>query len=445
MAEVRDFLLPDLGEGLTEAEVVRWLVEEGDQVEVDQAIAEVSTAKAEVQVPTPFAGRVTALHGTPGEIVRVGSPLISIDVGVPEGGADEVGEPHAAQTEGADTSAAEAEEAEPERAGTPAAEAQGTESEHAAAGSEELPLPAGRAAPAAAGASGNVLVGYGTGASPARRRRVIMPELLSPATGDRASSPPGAGAVTAAWPYGPGWADGSAREGGGPAQETRIPLRGARRLTAERLSRSHAEIPAATAWIAADASRLLELRELVAAGSPGLHVTPLAVLLRLCISALGGFPVLNASYDQEHGEVVTRPALHLGVATQTDHGLLVPVLRDAQRRSIPDIATELARITSAAREGTIDASLLSGSTFTVSNYGAFGVDGGIALVNPPEAAILGIGAIRARPWVAGDAVVVRPVVELSLAFDHRVCDGGDAGGFLRRLADLVEHPELAIA
>ncbi|MGA8016082.1 MAG: 2-oxo acid dehydrogenase subunit E2, partial [Candidatus Dormiibacterota bacterium] len=289
-----------------------------------------------------------------------------------------------------------------------------------------------------------------------------------------ASSPPGAGAGSAASPNAPDRAHGSAREGGaahhdgpahqdgspgeagappkvvtdgqdGPSPQTRIPLRGARRLTAERLSRSHAEIPAAAAWTAADASRLLELRELVAARSPGLHVTPLAVLLRLCISALAGFPLLNSSYDHEHGEVVIPPAVHLGVATQTHHGLLVPVLRDAQHRSISDIAAELARITSAAREGTIDASLLSGSTFTVSNYGAFGIDGGVALVNPPEAAILGVGAIRARPWVAGDDVVVRPVVELSLAFDHRVCDGGDAGGFLRRLADLVEHPELTIA
>jgi 2-oxoisovalerate dehydrogenase E2 component (dihydrolipoyl transacylase) len=360
MAETRDFRLPDLGEGLADAEIVRWLVAVGDRVAVDQPVAEMSTAKAEVQVPTPFGGVVVARHGEAGDTIAVGSPLISIEV-------------------------ADAEPAAP-----------------------------GAAAPAAG--SGNLLVGYGTAASPGRRRRVLL------------DGEPAAGATLPA--SAPG--------------EVRTVLRGARRLTAERLARSHAEAPAASAWLTAEATRLLEVRTLMAARSPDLHLTPLAVLLRLCVVALRRFPLLNARYDEASGEVVMPSAIHLGVAAQTDRGLLVPVIHDAQDMTTLALATELGRLSAAARDGSVDAASLAGSTFTVSNFGAFGVDGGIAIINPPEAAILGVGAISRRPWVVGEAVAPRPVVQLTLVFDHRVCDGGDAAGFLRLLGDLVENPEPAL-
>jgi 2-oxoisovalerate dehydrogenase E2 component (dihydrolipoyl transacylase) len=495
MSEVRSFLLPDLGEGLTDAEVVRWLVGVGDRVEVDQPVAEMSTAKAVVEVPTPFAGVVVALHGEAGDTIAVGAPVLSIDVADPAEAVAGVAQPasrEAAPTRGRVEAAAEPVEA----AGEPVEAAGGAGRQGASAAiqsafevlgsspgdspvgappgnsqaEEEAPSGAARAAAAeerparstaqvgaggeaAAGSvaeagatgtaaapagSGNLLVGYGTREGGVRRRRVILDAEGS------AVSPSGAAGCASGVAPSRAASPGAAEPVEGLGAQ-RIPLRGPRRLTAERLGRSHAEVPAATAWLAAEAGRLLDLRALVAARHPEAHVTPLAVLLRLCVTALHRFPLLNARFDAERQEVVTSPSIHLGIATQTARGLVVPVIRDAGTRSLVDIATELARLSSAARDGSIEASLLTGSTFTVSNYGSFGVDGGIALINPPEAAILGVGAIRPRPWVVQGAVRATPVVELSLAFDHRVCDGAEAAGFLRLLGDLVECPELAVA
>ncbi len=406
MPEVREFLLPDLGEGLTEGEIVKWLVATGDVVTVDQPIAEISTEKAVVEVPTPFAGRVATLHGAPGELVAVGTPLISIDV---SGAASD-------------------------------------------------------------SASGNVLVGYGTNESSPRRRR--------PAATERAGEPASAPSPTAAPPSSPlvrrlaaelgidissiaGTGPGgivtradleraNAQGQGAPAEKpaglpggTRSPLTGVHRVAAERLTRSHREAPTATAWLSADATRLVELRNELNARAGEVRVTPFAVMLRLCVLALGRFPRLNAHFDTEANEIVSFDAVQLGVAVQTERGLVVPVIRDAQSKTVLSIAADLERLAGAARNDGLDASQLRGSTFTVSNFGAFGVDGGTAIINPPEAAILGVGQITERPWVVSGEVRPRTVVELSLVFDHRVADGALAGGFLRHLADLIEEPDAA--
>ncbi|MGA7988929.1 MAG: dihydrolipoamide acetyltransferase family protein, partial [Candidatus Dormiibacterota bacterium] len=218
---------------------------------------------------------------------------------------------------------------------------------------------------------------------------------------------------------------------------TRKALAGVDRIAAERLARSHHEAPTATAWLSADATRIMELRAQH-------EVTPFAVILLLCVVALRSFPRLNAHFDTKANEVITYEPVHLGVAVQTDRGLVVAVIRDAQSKSLASIAADLQRLATAARDGSIDAAELRGSTFTVSNFGAFGVDGGTAIINPPEVAILGVGRIAARPWVVGGNVVPRPAVELSLVFDHRVADGGVAGGFIRHLADLIEAPDEAV-
>jgi pyruvate dehydrogenase E2 component (dihydrolipoamide acetyltransferase) len=404
---VRDFLMPDLGEGLTEGEINRWLVAEGDVVGVDQPIAEITTEKAVVEVPTPFAGRVAALHGSEGESIAVGTPLISIEV----------------------------------------------------------------AAAPAEGASGNVLVGYGTSESAPRARRSPTPAPASASTGSSPSTSPPAsplvrrlaaemgidlGTVTGSGPGGmvtradlegvaasaavtapaeqPGASDGS----------TRTALTGVDRIAAERLTKSHHDAPSASAWLSADATRLMELRAELPAGSTDSSVTPFAIILRLVTVALRKFPRLNAHFDTDTNEVVRFTPIHLGVAVQTDRGLVVAVIRDAQTKSMRNLADELQRLAGAARDGSIDASELRGSTFTVSNFGAFGVDGGTAIINPPEAAILGVGRIATRPWVVDDEVVARSVVELSLVFDHRVADGGVAGGFIRHLANLIETPDEAM-
>jgi 2-oxoisovalerate dehydrogenase E2 component (dihydrolipoyl transacylase) len=407
MADVREFLMPDLGEGLTEGEIVQWLVAVGDTVAVDQPIAEISTEKAVVEVPTPFAGRVAKLHGAPGDLVAVGTPLISIDPS----------------------------DAPPETA------------------------------------SGNVLVGYGTNEPAPRRRRPAMPEpATAPAhAASPVAAPPSSPLVrrlaaelgidlSSIAGTGPGGivtradlegAQRGAREPSQPPAGTdagaRIPLTGVHRIAAERLTRSHREAPAATALLSADATRLVELRAQLNDRAGEVRVTPFALILRLCVVALRRFPRLNAHFDATANEIVTFEAVHLGVAVQTDRGLVVPVIRDAERAPVLRIAAELERLAAGARDGSLDAAELKGSTFTVSNFGAFGVDGGTAIINPPEAAILGVGQIVKRPWVAGEEVVPRAVVQLSLAFDHRVADGAVGGGFLRHLADLIETPQSAMS
>ena len=404
MLTVRDFLMPDLGEGLTEGEINRWLVAEGDVVVVDQPIAEITTEKAVVEVPTPFAGRVATLHGVEGETIAVGTPLISIEVA---GGPSE-------------------------------------------------------------SASGNVLVGYGTSESAPRARRGASPTAATPASANAgppasplvrrlavemgidlatvAGSGPG-GMVTQADLEGARSATAPKPAGAAPALSggVRTELRGVDRVAAERLTRSHREAPTATATLTADATRIMQWRSEPLGGSSGVRITPFAVILRLCAVALETFPRLNAHFDTAANEIVTFTPVHLGVAVQTDHGLVVAVIRNAATRSLPDIAGDLQRLATAARDGSIDAADMRGSTFTVSNFGAFGVDGGTAILNPPEAAILGVGRIATRPWVVDDAVVPRSVVELSLVFDHRVVDGGVAGGFIRHLADLIETPDVVLA
>jgi pyruvate dehydrogenase E2 component (dihydrolipoamide acetyltransferase) len=429
MSAARDFCLPDLGEGLTEAEIVQWLVAVGDRVSVDQPVAEVATEKAAVQVPTPFEGVVVTLHGQPGDIVAVGTPLVTVEAAE----AGQRSEPVAEPTSGSGNVLV--------GYGTKAAGGTSQRRRRVTSGTPPPRAPAGEGAARAASApAGNAM---GTPASPLVRRLAAKLRIdLTQVTG----TGPGGLVRRADVEHLRDGTDGAAAASLTPEAATaRIPLRGARRITAERLSRSHAEVPMATAWLAVDATRLLELRDLLNARQAQVHVTPLAVLLRLCAAALQRFPLLNASFDAERGETVMSTAVHLGVATQTDRGLVVPVVREAEKRSAVSIAVELSRLVAAARDGSIDAVSLRGSTFTVSNFGAFGVDGGVAIINPPEAAILGVGRISRRAWIADGEVAARPVVELSLAFDHRVCDGGDAGGFLRLLGDFVEHPELVPA
>jgi pyruvate dehydrogenase E2 component (dihydrolipoamide acetyltransferase) len=173
-------------------------------------------------------------------------------------------------------------------------------------------------------------------------------------------------------------------------------------------------------------------------------VSVLALLARICTAALARFPELNATVDQEAREIVRLPEVHLGFAAQTERGLVVPVVRDAQARNAESIGAEIARLTEAARTGRLTPAELTGGTFTLNNYGVFGVDGSTPIINHPEAAMLGVGRIVPKPWVHEGELAVRQVVQLSLTFDHRVCDGGTAGGFLRYVADCVEQPAVLL-
>ncbi|EEP70014.1 hypothetical protein MCAG_00341 [Micromonospora sp. ATCC 39149] len=459
----RVFLLPDLGEGLTEAEIVEWRVAVGDNVTVDQSVVEVETAKAVVDVPCPYAGRVVALHGVAGETRPVGQPLITI-----------------APADGGDESAGQATYREQERAG-----------------------------------SGNILIGYGTGHGAAGRRRrrprlAVAPE--PPAT--PGSSPPytatpmpvptpvpGSAVPGSASASGGGVAlvispivrrlarehgvDPATLRGTGPGGVVRradveaalatpaprlapvpegteptatggaansagdgnlvIPLTGVRKAIADKLSRSRREIPEVTIWVDADATALVETRRAINAATPDTPVSLLALLARICLSGLRRFPQLNARVDTEGQRIVQSRGVHLGIAAQTDRGLLVPVLRDAQSLTTRELAAALAETTAAARAGTLPPARLTGGTFTLNNYGVFGVDGSTPIINHPEAALLGVGRIVDKPWVVDGQLAVRKVTQLSLTFDHRVCDGGVAGGFLRHVADCVEQPALLVA
>ena len=211
---------------------------------------------------------------------------------------------------------------------------------------------------------------------------------------------------------------------------------------AENLARSRREIPEATVWVDADATGLMEARAALNARTPGQPVSLIALLARFAILGLRRYPELNAHIEDD--EIVIPRHVHLGFAAQTERGLLVPVVRDAHLQSVRELSAALAQRTAAARSGRLAPAELTGGTITVNNYGVFGVDGSAAIINHPEVAIVGLGRIIDRPWAVGGQLAVRKVAELTLAFDHRVCDGGTAGGFLRYIADCVESPVLAL-
>jgi pyruvate dehydrogenase E2 component (dihydrolipoamide acetyltransferase) len=424
------FLLPDLGEGLTEAEIVTWHVQTGDTVTVDQPIVEVETAKAVVEVPVPFAGRVTALHGQPGDVVAVGEPLLTVDT------AGRFAEP------GVVTSPAG-----PDQAGESGNVliGYGTSSGHRrrhratrSSGNSRVPPPDGRppvASPLirqlARNAGLDLTTIRGSGRGGLITRQDVDAAISARQAGPEAVPEPAPAAVPEPAPTVPP-ADGVIR----------IPIRGLRKSVADKLSRSRREIPEATVWVDVDATELLRLRATLNADESAPKISLLALLSRFTILALRRHPELNARVEGD--EIVMGPSVHLGFAAQTDRGLMVPVVRDAQVHTLEQLAVAVAERTRRARDGTLGPAELTGGTFTINNYGVFGVDGSAAIINHPEAAILGIGRIIQRPWVVDGQVVPRQMTELSLAFDHRVCDGGAAGGFLRFIADCVESPANAL-
>ncbi len=443
------FLLPDLGEGLVEAELVSWLVAVGDAVHVDQPIAEVETAKSVVEVPSPYEGTVATLHGDEGDTLEVGKPLITIS------GLAAAGAPAAADVD-----------AEPD-----------------ADDAADSPASSG---------SGNVLIGYGTSGSegpgrsrpPARHAPLVVSPLVRKMAQDHGislTSVEGSGAGGLILKTDVEAAIGAQSESGAPttapqaeaappsaqprrqAGETagevsgvvdprtglpvlaRTPLTGMKKAAAAALMRSRREIPDATVWVNVDATALLELRRGLKekGAAPGV----LAFVARFVVAGLGVFPALNMQLDGSSGqdELVEFGGINLGFATQTERGLVVPVLRNAQGRSARELDGAVRALTERALGGHAGPAELSGGTFTINNYGVLGVDGSAAIINHPEAAMLGLGRIMDKPWVVDGALSVRKMTELTLAFDHRVCDGAVAAGFLRFVADAMENPVGALA
>lgn len=444
------FLLPDLGEGLTEAEVVRWLVAEGDTVVVDQSVVEVETAKSLVEVPSPYAGTVATLHAGEGQTLDVGKPLITITATGAAAPSPAVEAPASPDAEAY---------REEERAGsgnvligygTPGSAGSGRRRRprHAPAAAASAPAPAAVEAPPAParvarvisplvrklahdhGVDLRALEGTGLGGLVVRADVEAAIRRTTNGAAPVAAAPTGLAALLPAAPAGAG--------------EQRIPLNGFRRTVAAALSRSRAEIPEATVWVDVDATALWDLRESArTATDPGPGI--LAWIARFVVAGLQQHPVLNARLDTERDEIVTYDTVNLGLAVQGERGLVVPAVLGADRMTTAGLDAAIRDVTARARAGRATAEELAAGTFTLNNYGSFNVDGSAAIINHPQVAILGFGRIIDRPWVVDGELCVRKITQMSFVFDHRVCDGGTAAGFMRSVADAIENPASAIA
>jgi pyruvate dehydrogenase E2 component (dihydrolipoamide acetyltransferase) len=382
--------LPDIGEGVAEGEIVRWLVKAGEAVREDQPLVEVMTDKASVEIPSPRTGTIAGLHAEEGQVVPVGSVIVSIEVA---GGA-------------------------PAAAGAPAhAPAAGT------------PAPAAPAPAAAAGAR--------VEATPAVR--ALAREMSVTLESVRGSGP--GGRITAD--------DVKAAAAGGPAApaasasgDARVPLRGLRRKIAEHMRRSLSTAAQFTFVAECDFTAVVEHRASLAARaqSAGVKLTYLAYVFRALPGVLGRFPLLNASLDDATQEIVLHAAHHLGVATATEDGLTVPILKDAGGKGLFAIAREIDRLAKAAREHKLTLEELQGGTFTVTSTGAKGGVLATPILHHPQVAILGVHAVGKKPAVVDDRIVIRELGNLSLSMDHRVVDGAVGADFLYALIERLQSP-----
>jgi pyruvate/2-oxoglutarate dehydrogenase complex dihydrolipoamide acyltransferase (E2) component len=494
----RAFILPDLGEGLTEAAVVAWLVAPGDEVAVDQPVVELESAKSVVQLPTPYAGVVESLGGEVGDVLHAGTVLLTLSGGGESGRPAGPGSVDAAPADAGSSRAGVSDAAAP--AGAPVSAPTGT--------GDPAPQAEGPTAPSGhvdAEESGAVLIGYGTRQSAATKRDAAAPTRFGrarPSAAPKQTPPAGlqsgrrspvvspivrriardhgfdasellgsgpdglvarsdveafireqAGAATSGGaPQAVGTPPGQIAEPetrlapavttAGPraaAGEHRVPLDRLARAAAAHFTRSRRDIPEATVWMDVDATELLAARrQLQEATGEKFGVT--ALVARFVVAGLARHPALNASFDVERDELILHDAVNLGLAAQTPRGLLVPVVHGAERMSLRELRDAVGQRTEQAATGAFAPDALSGGTFTFNNYGTLGVDGSAAIINHPEAAMLGIGRLVERPWVVNGAIAVRTVTELTLSFDHRVCDGAEAAAFLTFVARCIERP-----
>jgi pyruvate dehydrogenase E2 component (dihydrolipoamide acetyltransferase) len=379
----RVFNLPDLGEGLEEAEISAWLVTEGDEVELNQPLVEVETAKAVVEIPSPFAGVVVQIHVAPGSTLSVGAPLVTIQVDEAEV-AGVAGEAPAPPARPHLTPSA------PNLAGLP----------RPTASSAVAATPAVRALAKSRGVDLSTLDGTGAGG------RVTREDVEGAAR-----------AVTA--------------ERGGDVEVIRIsPVR---RAIADNLMRAVREVPQVTTWRTVDCSALEAFRT-------GLGVSPLPVVVKALAEVCLEHRWLNGSYLAETGEIHLYRGVHVSIATDTERGLLVPVLRDAQDRGVTEIGAEIGRLADLARAGGLAPADMAGGTITVTNTGSYGSEAGTPILNPPQGAILALGVIEPRALVVDGRVEARPACTMSLTFDHRLLDGATAGRAFGALVEILEDP-----
>ncbi|GAA1059802.1 dihydrolipoamide acetyltransferase family protein [Agromyces bracchium] len=476
MSTIRDFALPDLGEGLTESEIVAWRVQVGDHVELNQIIADVETAKAVVELPSPFEGTVTALHAAEGETVNVGERLFSCDTGGP---GDAPAAAPSVETDAAATASTSA--------ATGAAEAQAPASASAEPVETREPT----------------LVGYGAGAErgPKRRPRRLGAAALSE---DLVPAPPEHDRIepdTATHPRGDGTGRGERPRSTPPVRklardlgvdleqvvgtgerglitrsdveaaasattstaaepvsqptpgareaaptETRIPIKGVRKHTAAAMVRSAFTAPHVTEFLTVDVTATMELLAGIRGDRAyaGHKVTPLTVVAKaLCIAA-ARTPEVNSRWDEEAQEIVRFGHVNLGIAAATERGLVVPNVKGAERMTLIELADAIAALAETARAGRTAPADLSGGTISITNIGVFGIDAGTPILNPGEAAILAMGAVRRTPWGHRGEIALRDVMTLSLSFDHRLVDGEQGSRFLADVGRILRDPGLAL-
>jgi pyruvate dehydrogenase E2 component (dihydrolipoamide acetyltransferase) len=452
MAELKQFKLPDIGEGLTEADILRWEVKVGDTVVVNQSLVEVETAKAAVELPSPYAGVIHEIHFDEGVTVDVGQPIITIRVG-------------------------DGEVAEPTQPSPPVADPL----------AEDL-VPS--VPPAMQEERQSVLVGYGvSGERGRRRKRAVHHATPTPSANDAFEVTPGAHAATAALPAdrailakppvrklakslgvdlgavsatGPNGtisradvkgAAGSARTAqAAPADgaETRIPIKGVRKHTAAAMVASAFTAPHVTEFITVDVTEMMELRKRIGDRPEfkGVKASPLLFVARALLWAARRTPIINSTWDEAAGEIVVKNYVNLGIAAATDRGLIVPNIKDAERLSLRELADAIGDLTETARSGKTSPSDMSGGTITITNVGVFGVDTGTPILNPGEAAILAFGAVRRQPWVVGtgadERIEPRWITQLAVSFDHRLVDGQQGSEFLADLAGVLRDPGLGL-
>jgi 2-oxoisovalerate dehydrogenase E2 component (dihydrolipoyl transacylase) len=490
---MKQFKLPDVGEGLTEAEIVSWKVKPGDTVKVNEIVVEIETAKSLVELPSPFAGTVTELLVAEGTTVDVGTPIITVD----DGSGAPAGPPAAAPPRDDMAPAVPDESA----IGTPA------EDRAVEPGLIGGPAPGGRT---------SVLVGYGPktttaarrprkgatpmGASAATAQQAVQTSMMTsptpvqePAVEDVAEAAPvqaprtapgGAGAtvlakppvrklakdlgvdLAAVVPTGDGGvvtrADVEAAAAGDGAatttaaapayvratgeRETRVPVKGVRKMTAQAMVSSAFSAPHVTEWVTVDVTRTMELVARLKKDRDfrDLKVSPLLVVMKALVLAVRRNPEMNAVWDEAAQEIVVKHYVNLGIAAATPRGLVVPNIKDADQMSLRELAEALAALTATAREGRTQPADMAGGTMTITNVGVFGVDSGTPIINPGEAAILCFGQVREMPWVVDGQVAVRQVTQLALSFDHRVADGQLGSMFLADIARVLEDPSTAL-
>jgi pyruvate dehydrogenase E2 component (dihydrolipoamide acetyltransferase) len=413
MSSTIDFALPDLGEGLTESELTEWHVVVGDSVELNQPIAEVETAKAIVQLPSPFAGTVSRLYVDAGSTVAVGTPILAIEVtddapAVPERNSVLVG--YGPRIEGGERPTRKRPSLASVAAGRPVDEG---ETQQSGTNPSETP----RATPPVR------KLAHDRGLDLATIRGTGPAGLITHADVEAAASQPPAVVQPPA----------SLRPG-----ETRIPIKGVRKATAEAMVASAFTAPHVTEFLTIDVTPTMELIAKLRAS--GQSVSLLAVTAKaLCIAA-ARTPEANSRWDEGSGEIVQLSAVNLGIAVATPRGLLVPNIRDAGSRPLNELADDISALAATARAGETSPELLRGGTVTISNVGVFGVDAGTPILNPGEAAILALGAVRRIPWNLNEQIVLRDVLTLSLSFDHRVLDGEQGSRFLTDIGRILSDP-----